>query len=88
MGIVPDRRAGRRPHIRTGFRWASVGLAGQVLETVMIGGQRYTSGPALERFFAAVTAARALKAARQPPQPSVALRPAGDVDAELDRLGL
>jgi hypothetical protein len=46
-----------RPHISTLHRWREHGIQGIQLETVMIGGRRYTSDEALSRFFAAVTAA-------------------------------
>lgn len=50
------RRGGRKPHVATGYRWASRGVLVQgqrrVLETTKIGGTRYTSKEALERFSA------------------------------------
>ena len=52
-----------RPHISSIFRWVSRGVRGNRLETWLIGGRRYTSREALERFIAATTAA----AAGEPP---------------------
>jgi hypothetical protein len=39
-----------RPHLSTARRWARQGVGGVVLETVMIGGRRFTSREALQRF--------------------------------------
>jgi hypothetical protein len=46
-----------RPHISTWQRWRLRGVRGIRLETVLIGGRRYTSREALARFFDAVTVA-------------------------------
>lgn len=40
------------PHYATLFRWAQKGCRGARLETVLIGGIRYTSREALDRFIA------------------------------------
>lgn len=47
----------RRPHVSTLWRWAQRGIRGIRLETILIGGRRYTSDEALDRFFTAATAA-------------------------------
>lgn len=52
-----DENLGRRVHISTVFRWRQRGARGVKLETVLIGGNRYTSVEALHRFFAKSTAA-------------------------------
>ncbi|MBL8753076.1 MAG: DUF1580 domain-containing protein, partial [Planctomycetes bacterium] len=44
---------------QTLFRWATKGCSGVVLETICVGGMRCTSKEALQRFFDAVTRARA-----------------------------
>src|SRR5688572_14741356 len=44
---------------QTLFRWATKGCSGVVLETICVGGHRCTSREALQRFFDAVTRARA-----------------------------
>ena len=49
--------SGRGVHVATLWRWAHRGVRGIRLESVMIGGIRYTSREALERFVAATTAA-------------------------------
>jgi hypothetical protein len=48
---LPRRRAGRKPHISTLYRWALRGLKGVKLETVQVGGTTCTSVEALQRFF-------------------------------------
>ena len=46
-----------RPHVCTLHRWRLSGVAGILLETVRIGGRRFTSREALDRFHKSVTAA-------------------------------
>ena len=46
-----------RPHISTIWRWIQRGIDGIRLETVKVGGKRFTSAEALERFIQATTAA-------------------------------
>ncbi len=46
-----------RPHVSTLHRWRLRGVHGVQLETVLVGGRRYTSVEALERFAARTTAA-------------------------------
>jgi hypothetical protein len=45
------RGEGQRAHVSTMHRWASKGCRGVVLETLQVGGGRYTSREALGRFF-------------------------------------
>jgi hypothetical protein len=53
------RPKGSRPAApSTIWRWHSKGIAGVRLETLCLGGTRYTSAEALQRFFDAVTQAR------------------------------
>jgi hypothetical protein len=48
---LPRRRAGRKTHVSTLYRWAQVGCRGVVLECIQIGATRCTSREALQRFF-------------------------------------
>jgi hypothetical protein len=48
---LPRRRGGRKIHVSTWYRWATIGLRGVVLETIQVGGTRCSSRQALERFF-------------------------------------
>ena len=52
---LPRRRAGKRPHVCTLYRWSQRGCKGVLLETVQIGGTRCTSKEALARFFQRLT---------------------------------
>ena len=46
-------RTGRGVSTSAIWRWTTVGVRGCVLETILIGGVRYTSKEAMERFIAA-----------------------------------
>ena len=48
---LPRRRAGKRPHPATLYRWAHDGVHGHHLETLQVGGTLCTSIEALQRFF-------------------------------------
>ena len=48
---LPRRRAGKRPHVATLYRWAQSGIRGVRLETLQVGGTMCTSLEALQRFF-------------------------------------
>jgi hypothetical protein len=45
-----------RPHVSTLHRWRLRGIRGVRLETCLIGGRRFTSREAIERFMRAVSA--------------------------------
>jgi len=47
---LPRRRAGKRPHIATLYRWVQHGVRGTQLETLRVGGTLCTSVQALQRF--------------------------------------
>ena len=53
---LPHGRANKPVHVATLHRWASSGASGVRLETVRIGGVRFTSKEALERFIERCTA--------------------------------
>lgn len=55
---IPRRRRGRKCHVSTLYRWATVGCRGVVLETLQCGGTLTTSREALQRFFEALTVSR------------------------------
>lgn len=42
----------RRPNFSTWWRWSTAGVRGVRLETILIGGRRYTTAQAVERFIA------------------------------------
>ena len=87
--LIGPRRKGGRMSIRTGFRWATEGVCGVVLETVVQGSQRYTSVPAIRRFFAAVTAAKEGRCrGEEPPAKREMKQSPAKVESELDDLGI
>jgi hypothetical protein len=45
-----------RPHVSTVWRWINRGVRGVKLETVMVGGRRFTSREAIARFNERITA--------------------------------
>lgn len=49
---VPGRR-GKKVHSSSVYRWATKGARGRVLESVMVGGIRYTTIEAVRRFLTA-----------------------------------
>jgi alkylation response protein AidB-like acyl-CoA dehydrogenase len=49
--LLPRRRARKKPHVATIYRWASRGLRGIALEAIQVGGTSCTSREALQRFF-------------------------------------
>ena len=53
-----EERTGKRPHIASCHRWRTRGIGDIKLETILIGGTRYTSEQALERFFQDSTKAK------------------------------
>ena len=54
---VPPGRGGRRVNASTVARWCLRGVRGVRLESVVVGGRRYTDRAAIARFIAATTAA-------------------------------
>lgn len=53
-----EHRTGKRLNVATIYRWASRGIAGIQLETILVGGNRFTSAQALNRFFTQSTLAK------------------------------
>lgn len=50
--FVPKRN-GKKVHYSTVYRWTTKGVRGRVLESIMVGGIRYTTVEAVHRFLAA-----------------------------------
>lgn len=48
--LLPPRSSGRPVHISAVYRWVQRGVRGVRLETIQVGGTRYTSVEALQRF--------------------------------------
>ena len=53
-------------HIATIYRWTTTGVRGVVLETIQVGGARYTSREALQRFCERLTTGAPVAAPVQP----------------------
>lgn len=51
-----EENLGNRVNRSTIHRWRTSGARGVKLETILIGGRRYTSSEAMQRFFAETTA--------------------------------
>lgn len=64
-----SKRIPSRPHVATLWRWVNIGCRGVRLESWLIGGLRYTSVEAIDRFFAAMNS----KPATQPANRSKAI---------------
>lgn len=86
--VWPSRRRGKRPHVATLHRWASVGCSGVRLETVSVGATRCTSSEAIVRFLEAVTRARSGAGVPAPESRRAATSRARSVEHELDSLGI
>lgn len=90
----PVRRAGKRPCVSTFYRWATVGVRGVKLETIVCGGARCTTQQALQRFFDRLTGPDAADG----PEPATAPTPIvtnrqrraaiAKAEAELARAGI
>ncbi len=52
---LPRRRAGRKPHPSTLYRWIANGVNGIKLENILIGSSTCTSLQAMQRFFDRLT---------------------------------
>ena len=81
---------GRRLAVSTFYRWASRGVRGVRLEVRCLGGTRYTSEEALQRFFDAVTQESVPNAAAQANarNSSSQSRRLGDLERQLEKEGL
>lgn len=55
-GMLPARRAGKKPNVATLYRWTVAGCRGIRLESISVGATRCTSIEALQRFFDRLTA--------------------------------
>ena len=86
LKLWPRRRGGKRVHLATLYRWASRGVAGVQLETVMVGAVRCTTREACERFIVGVTRAR--RGVPAPQSERANGRRLSRVESELVREGL
>lgn len=83
---LPKRRAGKRLHVSTVYRWTEQGCRGIVLESIQVGATRCTSVEALKRFFTALNAAAGRPSA---PSPSKAAEKRfREADRKLEAAGI
>ncbi|HWE36753.1 MAG TPA: DUF1580 domain-containing protein [Isosphaeraceae bacterium] len=76
-------------HVATWYRWAGQGCRGERLETLQVGGARYTSVAAIQRFFEALSRARDSAAGTQAARCGArSQRDDASIEAELDVLGI
>lgn len=76
---IPKHIPGHRPHVSTCWRWIQRGIRDIRLETLLVGGKRYTSVEAIQRFIERTTTADSHS---PPPTPQgAALR---EAEAKLD----
>ena len=78
-----------RPSLSAGYRFALKTVHGVQLETIVVGGRRFTSKEALRRFVAATTRAANQRAIVTPPTSSAQCPELIDrLDSALDERGL
>lgn len=77
----PRSRSGNHTHYSVLYRWATKGVRGKMLETVMVGYVLFTTELALRRFFAAIQN----RPAPAPPQDPQAVN---KLEAEMERTGI
>jgi Protein of unknown function (DUF1580) len=84
---VPNRRAGRPTNTSCIYRWMHTGCRGIKLEFIQIGGTRFTSREALDRFFTRLT--NQATGSQLQSQPTVSKqRSIAAAEAELASIGL
>lgn len=74
-----------RPHLSTLWRWFQRGVKGHRLETLVVGGKRYTSREALQRFADRLTTSTAAPIAVRTPRQRQ--REIEQAEAELAKSG-
>ena len=83
--LLPRRRAGKKVHVATLYRWASAGCRGVQLETIRVGGTLCTSEEAIQRFCERLTTGKTVSRHEPSRQRAQAIARA---EAELDRAGI
>lgn len=81
-------RNGRPLALSTIYRWLFQGRGGHRLESVVVGGQRYTTADSVRRFVEATTAAADSACGSTNSPASQRLRPDLGVEAKLAKFGL
>jgi hypothetical protein len=80
---------GKRLALQTVYRWSLHGCKGVRLETVQLGGTRFTTLEAFQRFCDALTVARdGRPAAERHPAGAAARRRQDEIEKQLDAIGV
>ena len=90
LSVLPGhlpRKKGKKIHISTIHRWRARGIRGHKLETILVGGVRYTSLEAVNRFLQRTTSA-ADNCIQTDVCPAEFDTELSNVESELERLGL
>lgn len=77
-----------RPHIATIHRWRLRGVRGVKLESALVGGKRFTTLEAIERFIDATTAAADGEPAPRAESNKARERRLARIEAELQQAGI
>jgi len=85
---VPKTTTGKKVSLATCWRWIQRGCRGVKLESVLIGGKRYTSLEALQRFVERTTAAADGTSLLSTSTPSAARKRHEQACRELDDAGI
>jgi hypothetical protein len=89
---LPRRRAGRKTHVSTVYRWTDTGCRGVRLRYAMVGATRCTTREWLAAFVSELTAASAgnRRGGEQPvtDAPASRCRAAAEAERAADRLGI
>lgn len=94
IGDVSKYVTDRRISTSTTARWMTRGVRGVVLESFLIGGRRYTTREAFDRFLAAINSrprnpdGHGFSSPRSPASGASATRRVRDVERELQSLNL
>ena len=84
----PRRRAGKKPHIATLYRWSVSGVRGVRLRTVQVGATRCTTRSSIDQFIADLTANRDGGPIARPVSPTAARAQRDQIERELEQEGL
>jgi len=82
--VLPKQK-GKKTNLSTIYRWMQHGICGVRLEFVCIGGTRFTSTQALNRFFSKVTAIKSGVVMQADKSKSTAKK---NAELELDKAGI
>jgi uncharacterized protein YcbX len=84
---LPKRSDMKPVHPNTVARWARDGLHGKILETILIGGRRFTSVEACQRFFERLSGDPTVAEHARPPLPVDVQRRSSEAEAALIKAG-